>query len=94
MKQENKMNKIKKQLSEMLKGKHNGDLFTEVRQRVAAFKYNLEFWGDDKLDFDQDELLDAAYRFLYQSVDIDFILFCAEKEKMDPVQYCKMLIGD
>jgi len=87
------MKKIKKNIAELLKGKCNGDLFTEVRQRVAAFKYNLEFWGY-KPNPDVTELLDDAYRFLYQSVDADFILFCAKKENMDPIEYCKMLLGD
>jgi len=86
------MNEIKKQIAEMIKGKCNGDLFVEVHQRVAAFNYHLEFWKE-KPNSELNELLDDAYRFLYQSVDVDFILFCAKKEEMDPIRYCKMLIG-
>ena len=67
------------------------DIFTEVRQRVAAFKYYLEFWNKKMESKTLDDLLDDAYRFLYQSIDPNFIIFCAKKENMDPIDYIKSL---
>lgn len=77
-----------------------GDLFASVRQRVAAFKYYLEF-NDCKNYFNsetEDDYIDNAYRFLYTTViDINndkFLKFCAKKEKMSYKDYTKMLLGD
>ena len=71
------------------------EIFSEVRQRVAAFKYWKEYWGNDKLTsyvkVDQDEYLDEAYRFLYTSASKGFMEFCAKKEGMDFDEYCDML---
>ena len=71
------------------------DIFVEVRQRVAAFKYWKEYWGTDKMTsygkVDQDEYLDEAYRFLYTSASEGFMKFCAKKEGMDFNEYCEML---
>jgi hypothetical protein len=68
-----------------------GDIFNEVRQRVAAFKYYQEFWKKEIESKTLDDILDDAYRFLYQHIDTNFIIFCAKKEKMDPVEYIKCL---
>lgn len=71
------------------------EIFVEVRQRVAAFKYWKEYWSTDKLisygKVSQDEYLDEAYRFLYTSASKGFIEFCAKKEGMLLGEYCDML---
>ena len=72
-------------------GLQYGDIFTEVRQRVAAFKYYKEFWNDKCVIEFVDDFLDDAYRFLYKSIEPDFIIFCAKKEEMDPIEYIKSL---
>ena len=71
------------------------DIFIEVRQRVAAFKYWKEYWRTDELNsygkIPQDEYLDEAYRFLYTSASKGFMEFCAKKEGMSFDEYCDML---
>lgn len=71
------------------------EVFSEVRQRVAAFKYWQEYCGNDHLTsygkVSQDEYLDEAYRFLYKSASKGFMEFCAKKEGMDFDEYCDML---
>ena len=68
------------------------EIFVEVRQRVAAFKYWKEFnkdtfeWGKN-----ENEYLDEAYRLLYTSASKGFIEFCAKKEGMALGEYCDML---
>ena len=86
---------VKDMIAKLVVGKQNGDLFCEVRQRVAAYKYYREFWkkNDVPKDIQDDDYLDEAYRFLYSTVDPNFILFCAEKEKMEPLSYLRMLLG-
>lgn len=71
------------------------EVFDEVRQRVAAFKYWKEYWNADSLNsygkMTEDEYLDEAYRFLYTSASRGFMEFCAKKEGMDFNEYCKEL---
>jgi hypothetical protein len=69
------------------------DIFVEVRQRVAAFKYWNEYLGcsDSYGNDTEEEYLDAAYRFLFTSASKRFIEFCAKKEEMWLGEYCYML---
>jgi hypothetical protein len=70
------------------------EVFTEVRQRVAAFKYWKEFNHLQDLYsplITEDEYLDEAYRFLFTSASKDFMEFCAKKEGMTVDEYCDML---
>jgi len=80
-------------ISHMTRGLCYGDIFREVRQRVAAYKYYREYWNSSK-SVVTDDFLDDAYRFLYTSVEPKFINYCAEKENMDPIEYTKMLVED
>ena len=74
-----------------------GDIFVEVRQRVAAFRYWREFWekrGQNDCPYGgvaEGEYLDAAYRFLFCTAARYFIEFCAKKEEMALGEYCEML---
>ena len=77
----------------MTKGLCYGDIFREVRQRVTAYKYYTEEWYDSK-NKSFDDILDDAYRFLYTSIEPEFIRYCAKKENMDPIEYTKMLVKD
>jgi len=70
-----------------------GDIFVEVRQRVAAFKmwadfcrtkYSIPEYAKAK----EGDYLDEAYRFLYTSASRDFIKYCARREKMRFNDYC------
>ena len=76
------------EIQKITKGKQNGDLFPEVRQRCAAYKYYMQYYKKESKNID----LDDAYRFLYSSVDPYFIVFCADKEKMNPIVYVKQLL--
>ena len=68
------------------------DIFIEVRQRVAAFKYWQEYTRTQcYLAFSEDDYLDEAYRFLYTSASKGFMEFCAKKEGMSFDEYCDML---
>lgn len=80
-------------ISHMTRGLCYGDIFIEVRQRVAAYKYYREYWNNSK-SVVTDDFLDNAYRFLYTSVEPKFINYCAKKENMDPIEYTKMLVKD
>ena len=72
-------------------------VFTEVRQRVAAFKYWREFLRNSPNEtypyggVSEADYLDEAYRFLYTLASKDFIEFCAKKEGMSFDEYCDML---
>ena len=71
-----------------------GDIFTEVRQRVAAFQYWKEFSHLQGLYsplITEDEYLDEAYRFLYSTASKKFIEFCAAKDGEPFEEYCKAL---
>lgn len=70
-----------------------GDIFVEVRQRVAAFRYFKEFTGDvDAFSYmDEPDYLDEAYRFLYSSASKSVIAFCAGKEGMTFDNYCSVM---
>lgn len=74
-----------------------GDIFVEVRQRVAAFQYWRKYWKDRGQNncpyggVDEGEYLDGAYRFLFSTATRDFIGFCASKEDMDLNEYCSCL---
>ena len=70
-----------------------GDIFVEVRQRVAAFKYWNEFLGctDSYGHVKEGDYLDDAYRFLFTTASRDFIGFCAKKEGVDFKEYCDLL---
>ena len=68
-----------------------GEVFPEVRQRVAAFKYWQEFILSKFYGVDEDDYLDEAYRFLYTSASKDFMEFCAKKEGMTVGEYCDSL---
>ena len=76
------------EIQKLTKNKCIGDLFPEVRQRCAAYKYNKQYYSKKSKNID----LDDAYRFLYSSVDPYFIVFCADKEKMNPIVYVKQLL--
>ena len=67
-----------------------GDIFVEVRQRVAAFRYFKEFIGDvDAFShMSERDYLDEAYRFLYSSASKSVIAFFAFKEGMTFDNYC------
>lgn len=71
-----------------------GEIFVEVRQRVAAFKYWRKFLKSKSLEsypyggVDENEYLDEAYRFLYMSASQAFIEFCANKENVGFDAYC------
>lgn len=80
-------------ISHMTRGLCYGDVFSEVRQRVAAYKYYTEEWYNSK-NKSLDDILDDAYRFLYTSIEPEFIRYCAKKENMDPIEYTKMLVED
>lgn len=73
------------------------EIFVEVRQRVAAFRYWREFWNKTAHEtypyggVSESEYLDDAYRFLYTSASRGFIEFCAKKEGMALGEYCEML---
>ena len=81
---------IEDKLRELFKGKYNGDLFVEVRCRVYAFQKSIEFY--EKTYDNQTDLLDDAYRFLYQSIDPEFIMFLAKKEDMEIFEYANTLL--
>ena len=72
------------------------DVFPEVRQRVAAFRYWHEYMKDrfDESSYGvspENDYLDSAYRFLYTSASKEFMEFCAKKEEMSLDEYLKML---
>lgn len=67
------------------------DIFIEVRQRVAAFKYWQEYMFTKFYGMDEGDYLDEAYRFLYTSASKGFMEFCAKKEGMSYNKYCKGL---
>jgi hypothetical protein len=73
------------------------EVFPEVRQRVAAFKYWREFLRNSPNEtypyggVNEDDYLDEAYRFLFTSASKDFMEFCAKKEGMTVDEYCDML---
>jgi len=67
------------------------EIFIEVRQRVAAFKYWQEFTHQQNMygvSTSEDEYLDEAYRFLFTTASKDFIEFCAKKEGVEFDEYC------
>ena len=70
-----------------------GDIFVEVRQRVAAFQYWNEFLGcpDSYGHIKEGDYLDDAYRFLFTTASRDFIKFCAVKEEMEFHAYCRAM---
>lgn len=84
------VNKIKEKLIELLKDKCYGDLFREIKQRVIAFKYSLDFYHNITLK--GDDYLEEAYKFLDQPIDPEFIMYCADKINKDAVQYCNDLL--
>lgn len=71
-----------------------GDIFTEVRQRVAAFQFWQEYTGSTTYGEDEAKYLDLAYRFLYTSADRGFMAYCAMKEDVTLEDYCKGLEVD
>ena len=76
------------------------DIFVEVRQRIAAFRYWQEFWNNTAHEMctynsvPENEYLDEAYRFLFTTASKTFLEFCAKKEGMSFDKYCKMLDVD
>ena len=69
-----------------------GDIFIEVRQRVAAFQYWKEFTNQTGLyGITEGDYLDEAYRFLYSTARKKFIEFCAAKDGKPFEEYCKAL---
>ena len=69
-----------------------GDIFVEVRQRVAAFQYWKEFTNQTGIyGITESDYLDEAYRFLFTTASRGFIGFCAKKENMSFDGYCAML---
>ena len=69
-----------------------GDIFIEVRQRIAAFQYWKEFTNQTGLyGITESDYLDEAYRFLYSTASKKFIEFCAAKESEPFEKYCKAL---
>ena len=72
------------------------EIFPEVRQRVAAFKYWKEFMKghSEKSSYGEvpeEDYLDEAYQFLFTYASKDFMEFCAKKEGMTVDEYCDML---
>lgn len=73
------------------------EIFVEVRQRVAAFRYWREFWNKTAHEtypyggVSESEYLDEAYRFLFTTACRAFMEFCAKKEGMALGEYCDML---
>lgn len=73
------------------------EIFVEVRQRVAAFKYWCEFWNNTAHEtypyggVSESDYLDGAYRFLFTTACRTFMEFCAKKEGMALGEYCEML---
>lgn len=69
-----------------------GDIFVEVRQRVAAFKLWNEYYATSAYgNWREDEYLDAAYRFLNGVASNDVMEFFAEREGMSLSEYCDSL---
>ena len=73
-----------------------GEVFTGVRQRVAAFKHWQEFWKGHFGTYrygtsTEEDYLDEAYRFLFTTASKYFMEFCAKKEGMPLDEYCDML---
>ena len=69
-----------------------GDIFNEVRQRVAAFQYWKEFTNQtDIYGITESYYLEEVYRFLFTTASREFIKFCAEKEGMNFEEYCRSL---
>jgi len=70
------------------------DLFISVRQRYAAYKYYRRFWKKRPYrKAPEEEYLDEAYRFLNTSIDPQFLVYCAHKEKENVIDYVSSLIG-
>ena len=67
-----------------------GDIFCDVRQRIAAFQYWNEWLGGTEGygHIKEAEYLDDAYRFLFTTASADFLKFCAKKVSMDFEEYC------
>ncbi len=82
---------IREDLRKLFDGKCNGDIFVEVRCRVYAFEQYMIFWERPAYE-KQTDLLDDAYRFLYQSVDPDFIIFLSLDHDMDIMKYANTLL--
>ena len=73
-----------------------GKVFSEVRQRVAAFRYWQEYLNGRFVKSSygvstEREYLDSAYQFLYTSASKEFLEFCAKKEGMLLDKYLEML---
>lgn len=66
------------------------DVFSEVRQRVAAYKLHCKMYGKRCPD---DDTLDDVFRFLYGSCTDDFLQFCAKEEGFSDIEKYKMAIG-
>lgn len=81
-------------IGEMVAGKCNGDLFISVRQRVAAYRM---YRGYHKLGqykrVPEYDYLDGAYRFINQSAEPKFLVYCAKRESYsNPIEYVRMLL--
>lgn len=87
--------KVLAEIARKLVGKRYGELFPEVRQRVAAYKLYRTFWKMERYGVEgESRYLDGAYRFLNSSVEAAFIVFCSKFEHMDPMEYLSGLLGD
>lgn len=71
--------------------KQIGSVFSEVRQRVAAYKLRCKMYGL-KCKFTDDEL-DDVFRFLYGSCTEEFLEFCAKEGGFTDVEQYKRAIG-
>ena len=82
--------------------KQYNDIFTSIRQKVAAFKHWREY-NAEKNKSEAWEIyggvseacyLEDAYRFLFTKSNIDFMNYCAVQENMSLEEYCQMLEVD
>ena len=69
------------------------DIFTETRQRVAAFMNWKSLYGDTSEygKIHEDEYLEQVYSFLFCTATREFIEFCAMKEGLTFEEYCTSL---
>ncbi len=70
--------------------KEIGDVFSEVRQRVAAYRLYCKMYD---IDCPDDVTLDNVFRFLYGSCTDDFLKFCAKEEGFSDIEKYKKAIG-
>lgn len=82
------------EISEMVANKRNGDLFISVRQRVAAYRMYRGYYKLGRYKkVPEYDYLDEAYRFINQSAEPKFLVYCAKRESYNnPIEYVRMLL--